>query len=267
MENIEREVKILNVDVSLIKEKLSHLGVTPKWQYIQDIYTYDLPTVDENYINAVEQLINKGDTRFIYKLLNDIDSCFGEKDKKIISSIIGVSDIKKFVDDENSDYSKLKSNELIELMKVIEKERFSKWIRLRQTGEEVTLAIKKVVENSEGYELEIDVPDIETGKSLLEDLGYFFQRHQTKMRIAYDYKDTEIVIDKWPFLSPYIEIEGNTKEGIYEVVKDLGFNEEDAVVTNTEDLYVEKNIDIYSDEYRDLSFSADEREEVESYMN
>ena len=71
--------------------------------------------------------------------------------------------------------------------------------------------------------MEFNVPDIETGKAFLEDLGYFFARHQIKMRIAYDYKNTEIVIDKWPMLNPYVEIEGPTADEINETVEMLGY--------------------------------------------
>ena len=87
------------------------------------------------------------------------------------------------------------------------------------------------------------------------------------MRIAYDYKNTEIVIDKWPFLEPYVEIEGKNKSDILEVVHDLGFTEEDALVINTDDLYLEKGIDVYSEKYNDLVFNKVEQQEVSKYMN
>lgn len=86
------------------------------------------------------------------------------------------------------------------------------------------------------------------------------------MRIAYDYKNTEIVIDKWPKLDPYIEIEGPSKEEIDEVVLMLGYHLEDAIVINTDDVYKEVGIDIYSDEYKDLSFSSEEELQINEYM-
>ena len=86
------------------------------------------------------------------------------------------------------------------------------------------------------------------------------------MRIAYDYKNAEIVIDKWPKLAPYVEIEAPTKEDIDEAVLMLGYNLEDAIVINTDDVYNEVGIDIYSKEYSDLSFSEKEEQEVKAYM-
>ena len=43
MGNIEKEIKILNIDVFKILNKLEELGIKTKGKYIQDIYTYDLP--------------------------------------------------------------------------------------------------------------------------------------------------------------------------------------------------------------------------------
>ncbi len=41
MYQIEKEVKILNVDVQKVKEKLELNGIKLKGKYIQDIYTFD----------------------------------------------------------------------------------------------------------------------------------------------------------------------------------------------------------------------------------
>lgn len=43
MGNMEKEIKILNIDVFKILNKLEELGIKIKGKYIQDIYTYDLP--------------------------------------------------------------------------------------------------------------------------------------------------------------------------------------------------------------------------------
>lgn len=271
MGQIEREIKILNVDVLKIKSTLQEKGINPKGKYIQDVYTYDLLTVDGFYKKYVNEMINNNDDRGFIKLIKEIKPCFDKEDIKIINHELGCSDILEYIDCNECDYSKLLSENLIKLMKKME-ENFSKWIRLRQTGDETTITIKKIVDSKGEYELdaveelEFNVPDIETGKAFLEDLGYFFARHQMKMRIAYDYKNTEIVIDKWPMLNPYIEIEGPTAEEINESVEMLGFNVNDAIVINTDDVYLNAGIDIYDDDYKDLSYSKEEQEEVEKYM-
>ena len=149
---------------------------------------------------------------------------------------------------------------------------FSKWVRLRKTGDETTLAIKRIVNSKGEYELdavnelEFNIPSIEEGKQFLADLGYFPARHQIKMRLAYDYKNAEIVIDKWPKLNPYIEIEAPLKEDIEETILMLGYQVDDAIVINTDDVYDKIGIDIYSKEYSDLSFSNEENIQVQEYM-
>ena len=46
----------------------------------------------------------------------------------------------------------------------------------------------------------------------------------------------------------------------------LGYNIEDEIIINTDDVYSQIGIDIYGNEYRDLSFNEEELKEVESYM-
>lgn len=271
MSQIEREIKILKVDVEAVKSNLKEKGIEPKGKFIQDIYTYDLPTVDEFYIRYVNDLILNNDKRGIRKLIREIKPCFDKDDILLIKKIIGVEDILEFIEKNEENLNLLKDDSLIELMKKTN-ENFSKWIRLRQTGNETTITIKKIVNSKGEYELdaveelEFDVPNIEEGKKFLEDLGYFFARHQIKMRIAYDYKNTEIVIDKWPQIDPYIEVEGTSKEEIEEAVLMLGYNLKDAIVINTDDVYLREGINLYDDKYRNLSFSEKEIREVEKYM-
>ena len=271
MEQIEREIKILNIDVEKLKKTLSEKEFVSKGKFIQDVYTFDLPSVDELYQKYLKSFIENKDSRGLKKLIKEIRPCFDENDLKIIKTNIGAEDLLAFIEDNNNDFIKLNSSDFIKLMKRIN-EKFSKWIRLRKTGDETTITIKRIVNSNGVYELdavnelELNVPSIEEGKQLLEDLGYFFERHQEKMRIIYEYKNTEIVIDKWPRLKPYIEVEGPTKEEIEEVVLLLGYSLDDAIVINTDDVYREAGIDIYSKEYSDLSFDEKEIKEISEYM-
>lgn len=271
MSQVEREIKVLKVDVNKVKNRLKEFGIDAKGKYIQDVYTFDLPTVDELFIKYVNELILNNDNRGFIKLINEIKPCFDKEDIALIKDVIGEEDLINFIKKNENNLEILKSDKLINLMKKTN-ENFSKWIRLRQTGDETTITIKKIVDSKGEYELdaveelEFSVPSIEDGKQFLEDLGYFFARHQIKMRIAYDYKNTEIVIDKWPLIDPYIEIEGPTKKEIDETVEMLGFDLKDAIVINTDDVYLREGIDIYDDEHKDLSFNEIEQKEVEEYL-
>ena len=66
MGQIEREIKLLNVDVMKIKNTLHEKGIEPKGKYIQDVYTYDLLTVDGFYKKYIDEMINNND--FYHKI-------------------------------------------------------------------------------------------------------------------------------------------------------------------------------------------------------
>ena len=270
MGNIEKEIKILNIDVFKILNKLEELGIKTKGKYIQDIYTYDLPKVEVLYTKYINILLKDNDSREITKLITEIKPCFSSEDLEILKRILGNKDIIEFIH-KGKNLHLLKSKVLIKLIKKVNT-KFSKWIRLRKTGDNTTITIKRIVNGNGEYkidavsELEIPIPSLEYGKEFLEDLGYFYKRRQSKMRIAYDYKNTEIVIDKWPKISPYIEIEGPTLDEIMEVVYLLGYKDSDVKIVNTDTVYLEEGIDIYKEEYNNLDFSKEEINIIKKYM-
>lgn len=268
MSQIEREIKLLNVDVKQFIQMMKKLGVEPKGKYVQDVYTFDFPEIDEDYDKYLEELKEKGDSRGLIALINEVKACFSKEDIQIIESVLGTRDIVDYIKS-SSTYEEL-SNEQIKNILVRAKENFSKWIRLRKTGNETTLAIKKVIDSRGEYELdavrelEFQVPDIETGREFLISLGYFPALHQRKMRIAYDYGNTEIVIDKWPKIPPYVEVEGKAKEDICRVVALLGFKACDMRVMNTDDVYQENGLDLYA--FKNLDFDEEEEKAVNEYL-
>ena len=265
MSHTEKEIKILNVDAKEIMRKMDKLGIEPKGKYIQDVYTFDFPKIVELFDDKLKTAIIVKDNRQLIDLLTDIRPCFTKDDLKMFKSLFGTEDIIAFIKN-GGDLSKLKSPKIKDIMAVVDTN-YSKWIRLRQTGNQTTITIKKIVNSSGEYELdavkelEFNVPSIEEGKEFLESLGYYSSLHQKKMRIAYDYNNTEIVIDKWPKIPTYIEVEGENKE----VVKNLGFRAQDMRVINTDDVYKENGLDIYS--FKNLDFSSDELDEVNENLN
>ena len=52
----------------------------------------------------------------------------------------------------------------------------------------------------------------------------------------------EIVIDFWPMIAPYVEIEGEDPTKIYELVEKLGYQKQDAKVMNTDSVYAHYGI-------------------------
>lgn len=130
----------------------------------------------------------------------------------------------------------------------------SKWIRLRDNGVKTTLTIKNISnDNIDGtQELEIEVSDFEKTNKLLNELGYESRSYQENKRTRYMYKNIEIDIDTWPMIPTYVEFEGDNKENIVEVIKDLGFKEEDIITYGVSKIYSHYGINI--DDYKILKF-------------
>jgi hypothetical protein len=53
--------------------------------------------------------------------------------------------------------------------------------------------------------------------------------YQESRRETWQIDDVEVVLDEWPWLQPFIEIEGASEERVREVAGQLGFAWEDAV--------------------------------------
>ena len=48
------------------------------------------------------------------------------------------------------------------------------------------------------------------------------------------------MVDEWPFLEPFIEIEGNDEDSVKLVTKKLGFDYSKAIFSSVDELYTEK---------------------------
>ena len=146
------------------------------------------------------------------------------------------------------------------LLSIIEdsNNRFFKWIRLRQSNDKVELTLKYIYNTNKEYniddvkEIEIKCDNFEMANLLLEEMGYSKKKLVEKYRKSYTYNDLDIVIDSWPLISPYMEIEGKKVEDIYDMVNKLGYKDEDAKIMNTDDIYLDNGINL--DDYIVLTF-------------
>ena len=104
----------------------------------------------------------------------------------------------------------------------------SKWIRLRDTGKEITLAIKEIHHDGIGgtEEIEITVNSFEDADRFLGKLGYRPKGYQENRRTSFLLSGAQLEIDEWPRIPPYLEIEGRSKEHVIQVALQLGIKEE-----------------------------------------
>jgi len=100
------------------------------------------------------------------------------------------------------------------------------WIRVRNEGDKITMSYKAVkgdrIEDQKEINLVID--NFEKGVEFLETIGCSQKAYQETKREIWELDGVEICIDEWPFLEPFVEIEGKSKEEVKAVSKKLGFD-------------------------------------------
>lgn len=204
-----------------------------------------------NSKNSLQKIIN---------IISYIKPTFNQEEKEYFKELFGYEEIDKYIEENinNIDISKLEDRKML---KIIEDtgNRFFKWIRLRQDGEIVEITIKYIYSNKANYnidevkEIEIKTDNFEMANKLIEEMGYYRKKLAEKQRDSYSYQGMDIEIDEWPLLEPYIEIEGNNIDKIYELANLLGYSKEQTRVMNTEDVYLEKGIDL--SKYEEMTFN------------
>lgn len=131
----------------------------------------------------------------------------------------------------------------------------SKWIRLRDTGREITLTVKEISHDGiDGtQEAEVTVDDFEGTNAILAKLGYQPKAYQENKRVSFTLDGAEIEVDTWPLIPTYAEIEAASKEEVIAVATRLGYAEDQLTGENTTKVYARYGIDLAS--ITDLRFA------------
>lgn len=105
------------------------------------------------------------------------------------------------------------------------------FLRVRDEGHRVTMTYKQFDDLSVNgaKEIEVEVSDFEATVAILEQAGLPSHTSQETRRETWRFGDAEIMLDEWPWLKPYIEIEAETEEDLRKLAEKLGFDWQDAV--------------------------------------
>ena len=105
------------------------------------------------------------------------------------------------------------------------------YLRIRDEGDCVTMTYKQFDKLSVdgAKEHEVNVDNFEETIAILEAAGLPYTSFQESKRETWRLGDAEIVIDKWPWLAPYIEIEANDEHAVRETAEALGLLWGDAI--------------------------------------
>lgn len=100
------------------------------------------------------------------------------------------------------------------------------FIRVRDEGHKTTLTYKQFDDLSidGAKEHEVVISDFQTTIDILAELGLLPRSMQESRRETWTLDNCEIVLDEWPWLSPYIEIEGESDKIVMKVSKKLGLS-------------------------------------------
>lgn len=122
----------------------------------------------------------------------------------------------------------------------------SRWIRLRDNGREVTLAVKQVAHDGiDGTdEVEVTVSSFDATNELLALLGYTPKSYQENRRTSYLLDGVQLEIDEWPLIPPYLEIEASSAAEVLRVAAALGYDESQLTSENTTKIYRRYGIEL-----------------------
>lgn len=116
------------------------------------------------------------------------------------------------------------------------------WLRVRDESDKTTMSLK-IIDGSEienQRELCLTINNFEEGVEFLSKIGCEKKAYQENKRELWMLDDVEVTIDEWPFLEPYIEIEGKSEEKVKAVAEKLGFDYSKAMFCSVAPIYSKK---------------------------
>lgn len=119
------------------------------------------------------------------------------------------------------------------------------WIRVRDEGGKITMAFKhRQDETSEGMkEVELVVNSYTDACAFLEAVGLAVKNVQETKREVWHLDGCEIMLDEWPHVPPYVEVEGPSEASVRKVSERLGFDYATAMFDSADAVY-QKYFDI-----------------------
>jgi len=117
------------------------------------------------------------------------------------------------------------------------------WVRLRDEGDKITLALKQVTDTSTIHgvkEIEIIVDNFEKTSQFLENIGLTKKRYQENYREEWRLNDVVFDFDTWPDMPILLEIEGPGEFIIKNMAIKLGFDYSKAKFGSIDSIYLEK---------------------------
>lgn len=135
------------------------------------------------------------------------------------------------------------------------------YIRVRDEGDKITMSLKFVVGKKieDQKEIQINVDNFENAVEFLKSIGCTPKAFQETKRELWNLDGVDITIDEWPFLEPFVEIEGRSERAVKFVSQKLGFDYKEAVFGAVDALYNQKYSvpkDVINNHTPEITFTA-----------
>ena len=119
-------------------------------------------------------------------------------------------------------------------------QRAGRFVRVRDEVDKITMSFKsfdgdKIEDQSE---LCLEVDNFDKAVELLELIGCRKKSYQESKREIWKLDNVEIMIDEWPFLEPFVEVEGKNEEEVRRVSEKIGFDYSRALFSAAAVLYL-----------------------------
>ncbi len=120
-----------------------------------------------------------------------------------------------------------------------------RFARVRDEGDKITLSFKIVGEKGminieDQKEICLKIDNFNNGADFLRALGCMEKAYQESKREIWKIKETEICVDEWPFLEPFVEVEGPSEKEVKDVSEKLGFDYSQALFCAVGTIYAKK---------------------------
>ncbi|MDQ3018306.1 MAG: CYTH domain-containing protein [bacterium] len=122
------------------------------------------------------------------------------------------------------------------------------WLRVRDEGDKITMSLK-VMDGSNTIagqkEVELKIDNFDAAVLLLESIVCARKAFQESTRELWQLDGVDITIDEWPFLEPFVEVEGKSEEAVKSISELLNFDYATALFDSVDVQYsVKYNITI-----------------------
>ncbi|MCX6759948.1 MAG: CYTH domain-containing protein, partial [Candidatus Nealsonbacteria bacterium] len=116
------------------------------------------------------------------------------------------------------------------------------WLRVRDEQDKITMSFKEIKGDKieEQKEINLTINDFQKGVDFLETIGCVKKSYQETKREIWELDGVEICIDEWPFLEPFVEVEGKSEKDVKTVSARLGFDYSEALFCATGLIYSKK---------------------------